>query len=44
MEGTQTNFNSELKIEAMEDAVVNCSANNGLGMDWRAAKVTVHCE
>ena len=44
MKGTQTKFNSELKIKATEDAVVNCSADNGFGMDWRAAKVTVHCE
>ncbi|KAK2553636.1 putative ferric-chelate reductase 1 [Acropora cervicornis] len=42
MKGTQTKFNSELKIKAMEDAVVNCSADNGFGMDWRTAKVTVH--
>ncbi|XP_015772585.1 PREDICTED: muscle, skeletal receptor tyrosine protein kinase-like isoform X2 [Acropora digitifera] len=41
MKGTQTKFNSELKIKAMEDAVVNCSADNGFGMDWRTAKVTV---
>ena len=44
MKGTQTKFNSELKIKATEDAVVNCSADNGFGMDWRTAKVTVHCE
>ena len=44
MEGTQIKFNSELKIIALEDAVVNCSADNGFGMDWRTAKVIVHCE
>ena len=44
MNGIQTKFNSELKIKAMEDAVVNCSADNGFGMDWRTAKVIVHGE
>ena len=44
MRGNQTKFNSELKIKAVEDSVVNCSAYNGFGMDWRTAKVTVHCE
>ena len=44
MKGDQTKFNSALKIKAVEDAVVNCSADNGFGMDWRTATVTVHCE
>lgn len=42
MKGDQTKFDSALKIKATEDAVVNCSADNGFGMDWRTATVTVH--
>ena len=37
----QKNFSSELRFIAMEDAVVNCTADNGVGMDWKSGNISV---
>ena len=40
-EATQTNFDSELHLEAVDDAVVNCTADNSFGADSKTAEITV---
>ena len=37
----QKNFSSELRFKAMENAVVNCTADNGLGIDWKTGNISV---
>ena len=38
---TQKNFSSELRFKAMEDAVVNCTADNRFGIDWKTGNISV---
>ena len=37
----QKNFSSELRFKAMENAVVNCTADNGFGIDWKTGNISV---
>lgn len=37
----QKNFSSELRFKAMGDAVVNCTADNGFGIDWKSGNISV---
>ncbi|KAL9950262.1 hypothetical protein ACROYT_G042737 [Oculina patagonica] len=37
----QKNFTSELHFKAITDAVVNCTADNGYGMDWKTGNISV---
>ena len=37
----QKNFSSELRFKAMEDAVVNCTADNDFGIDWKTGNISV---
>ena len=37
----QKNFSSELRFKAMEDAIVNCTADNGFGIDWKTGNISV---
>ena len=37
----QKNFSSELYFKAMEDAVVNCTADNEFGIDWKTGNISV---
>ena len=37
----QKNFSSELRFKAMEDAVVNCTADNDFGTDWKTGNISV---
>ena len=39
---TQTNLDSELHLKAVEDAVVNCTADNSFGAGSKTAEITVH--
>ena len=38
---TQNNFDSELHLTAVEDAVVNCTADNSFGAGSKTAEITV---
>ena len=38
---TQKNFSSELRFKAMVDAVVNCTADNRFGIDWKTGNISV---
>ena len=37
----QKNFSSELRFKAMEDSVVNCTADNSFGIDWKTGNISV---
>lgn len=37
----QKNFTSELRFKATVDAVVNCTADNGYGVDWKTGNISV---
>lgn len=37
----QTKFISELTIKAVKSTIVNCTADNGFGLDWKTAKINV---
>lgn len=37
----KTNLTSNLRLKTVKDAVVNCTADNGFGVHWKTAKITV---
>lgn len=37
----QKNFTSELRFKVVENAVVNCTADNGFGIDWKTGNISV---
>ena len=37
----QKNFTSELRFKVVEDAFVNCTADNGFGIDWKSGNISV---
>ena len=37
----QKNFTSQLQFKSNIDAVVNCTADNGFGVDWKTGNISV---